>query len=432
MTAVSSTANPNLKNNYKAVLASVSATLGSGITLMTAVINLVGFKYYIFLMTFVFIMSYLSTYYLSYTASFLSAESEEKKDDKKKEELDLSYEGIAGRFSKNIKHLVMIAILFSCLSSIFSFTQRIMDSSMFLLQDISFIKDNINNSVLRYTILSLLSSSLYFLFCLTDLSSLSIFSSISIGSAISFSIIMFIYSITYNGPTIELFFVPEKIELKKAFGYCVFALHNQSCFLDIYKTFADTSLSNMNIICLGGAFFGTLLYGLVGYFGYKGIGRGLGDMSVLTLFSKPDHPVYAELVSRPYLKYVPTFINCIFCPIYFSAIVFSMYPVIRLCQNIGSRFSTSEIPRKKIALFATFLIFFFGFIKSDKIDGLLALFGYLLTTPLSFTFPAYFVFCCVRKKNLLKYSSVIMQIISISLMIVLTSLEIYEKVYGEE
>lgn len=214
----------NLKGNNMAIISIISSTLGAGITFMPAAVNAVGLKLYIILMAIICLMTYLSIYQLCYTASFLVIENTDSK-----KPIDLSYEGIAGKFSRTLKNIVVTAILFSCASTVLSFTQRIVNILISLLTNISFIKENIDPTVLQVSVSIILAISLYFLFCLNDLSSLSIFSNISIVAALLFSVLMVIYNIT-NTKMVETFYTPEKIEIGKALGYVIFALHSQSCF----------------------------------------------------------------------------------------------------------------------------------------------------------------------------------------------------------
>lgn len=179
----------------------------------------------------------------------------------------------------------------------------------------------------------------------------------------------------------------------------------------------------MQYVCLVSSILGTLLYSIVGYFGYKGIGKDLGCRSILSLFTETDTDLLKELVSRKYLGFVPTFTNCIFTPIFYSGIVFNTFPIIRLVSNIISSFTNKEVRREKIALGMSGFIFLFGIYKID-IDSLTGLLGYLLTAPLSFTFPAYFVSSCIKKMNAMKCGALIMQFVSISLVVILTSVEI--------
>jgi hypothetical protein len=179
------------------------------------------------------------------------------------------------------------------------------------------------------------------------------------------------------------------------------------------------------------------LYSFVGFFGYKGLGSNIRGKSMLGIFSlkcpdtedisklSPELKVLASLRMR-YGEFLgstlPMLLCYMFIPIFFVGIVSNMFSIIPVMQNVLSR-NGKQPSRRAMSMLCCMIILLFGIFEVSGIDKVLSIFGYLLTTPISFLFPSLFVLFTSRKMNLMTISSSIMMILSGALMIGLLIVE---------
>lgn len=414
-------------SNLTASVFIVALSLGSGISLMPAVFNMLGTVKGFLVMGFIGLITFHSIYSLSYAATFA----------KEKHDEELTYTTLAGKFSNNLKRCVSISLIVSVMSTAFSFVQRLVGVSVEMLRtnetmDAFFDKndENMQYYLFRSAFLAVLCTVYYFLFLLDNLSSLAIFSKFSMLAAGVFSSVVSYYGIVAPVDQSEL--NADHMDFGGALGNAVFALHCQFSFLSVFNSLKDNSLSNTLLVTILGSAMGTVLYSAVGFFGYKGLGSNIGNRSVLGIFSLkyPDIEDSSDL--SPELKVLvslkerygellgsklPRMICFAFIPIFFVGVVSSMFTTIPIMQDMLSR-RGKKPSRRSMSIFCCVLTFLFGIFKVNSLDRVLSVFGYLLTTPVSFLFPSLFVLYTSKKKmSIMTISSGIMIALSFTLMI---------------
>lgn len=402
---------------WKTITSIVASTLGAGITSMPSVVYMVGPWGMFGVMGCVTIFAVLSLYFLSVSAKIYLAEGE----------TDLSYEGIAAYYYPFLRKVVVILILFSTLSTIFTFIQRIMDIILVLYSKVHFLK-HLNPMWTRIPTLGVICFGLYFLFRKTDLAVLSPFQYVSFYGAIFFAIIMLVYACTNPDARSLLNYTPEKFNIAGAIGCCIFALHCQTGFIDIFKKTEDVTFHTMRKVCLLSGLIAGLLYSGVAYLGFIGIGSGIGHLSVLKLFATHGSRAFLDLEKRVFLRWIPYAINIIFCVILSTGIAFNMFIAMRIGDQFIPRKMDTNVPiisRKTLAIFGSMLVFVFGLVEFD-VDWLISLFGYIFISPLSFILPSMFVWWSYRRLKPIKIIAFILGVVSTVLMVVLFSYTIYQ------
>jgi len=411
-------------SSFTAIPVIIASTLGTGITSMPLVVKSIGITYTIIFMAVIGLVTFHSIYALSYTSVMVQKE-------------DVSYTSLAGYFSKALEKIVVVFMTFACLSTTFIFIQRLLSIIIYLVKQNDFMKflleDNPSaNFSLRVGILFLLCMAYFFLFRLEDLASLTFFSHLSLASAVIFSLAMGFYGI--KSPSADIGTSGER-NFSLAFGSSIFALHCQSTFTGILSSIEDKSLPNLRFVTFFASMLAALLYGAVGCFGYWGLGDSMGLDSVLKLFIKDASPVLESLELRfGYLGGVllPKIICSLFSLIFFSGIVFNMFPVIPIVQNMFSKTSDPlnaaakprKISRKAVSLIGCLFVFLSGFYQIGAIDQILAVVGSVVITPLSFIFPSLFIILSTKKFNLMKFIAITVAFVSSCAMVVLFYLEV--------
>lgn len=417
-------------SNLTASALIVALTLGSGITSMPAVFNMLGSVKGFLMMGVMGLVTFHSIYCLSYAATL----AKEKHDD------ELSYTSLAAKFSKNLERCVALSLIVSVLSTAFSFIQRLVNISIDLLKTNgtveAFFKENNGNVqyyLFRFAFMAVLCTVYYLLFLLDSLSSLAIFSNFSLFAAVLFSAVISYYGIAKPVDPSQL--TTEHHDLGCALGNVVFAIHCQFSFLSVFNSLKDISLPNVRLVTITGSAMATIMYSAVGFLGYRGLGSDIGNKSVLSIFSlnfsdldekSSEFKVLNSLRER-YGEFVgitlPKALCFMFIPIFFVGVVSSMFSIIPTMQNMLSR-KGKQPSRRKMSMLCCALVFLFGAYNVESLDKILAIFGYLLTTPLSFLFPSLFVLYTTKKVSLLTISSAAMIVLSCALMIGLSIIEL--------
>lgn len=410
--------------NFGAVTSIVSSTLGSGITLMVLVFMNLGTTIASTLMICVGMLTFFSIYSLSYVST-LTKENEKEKQ---------SYSGIAAKFSKKLQQAVSISLVVSSLVTSFSFTQTFLKIFLKTLKYIGFFNELLDEEknpnylfIARIIVLATICSLYYFLFQLDNLASLAPFSRLSLFTAILFSATLSFYGLT--NPIVEEEVAKDpnaKFNLVNPLGAIIFALHCQFSYLDIFNCMKDDSLSNARNVTGIASIIATILYGSVGFLGFKALGRSVGDDPLIFKFSSADSPIIASLTERFgfYLgTCLPMLIHSLFCPIFFGGTIFNNFAIIPELQNMLS-FKNKLISRSSVALILCLFLFSTSIKEFTGLGDVFAIAGFLLTTPLSFLFPAIFVLYTSSKVNLMTVGSGIVVVISFAIMIGLTLLQL--------
>lgn len=431
-------------SNSTAIISTIVSTLGSGITLMPAVFNKFGTLYSLCLMAGIGLITFISLYFLAYAADATTTKSENKPS-------SYSYEGIAANFSSTLKICVSVALVLSSLATAFSFVQTLMN---LIIQSLAFnqtfsdsvLRDNLspeakqNESMMllalvRLGILFILALLYYPLFKLESLTSLDVFSKLSLGCCILFSCVTFGYGI-FAPYDFEKFSAEgeklPKADVGSAIGYIIFALHCQFSFPGIISAMKDQSLANFRKITLVSSITATILYSLVGYFGYRGFGYPIAKNGLISAFGNKNSSLaisLSERFSSLFGVYLPRFIQTAYIPIFFSGIVFNIFAVIPILQNF-IKVKGKPVSRNTLALVLSTLVIASGFQSVENIDLLFGIIGFLFVAPLSFLFPALFVVKCTKKFNLMKIVSYAMLALSIAIMIGLSVDTIQKQLKG--
>lgn len=406
---------------WRSIFTIVSSTLGIGMGSMPSVIYMIGTYWTLVLLLFVAFLTFISTYFLSFASTIYQSMHGHGHDP--------SYESISSTFSSALRNVVRIAILFSAFSSVFTSIQKLMDIINLLFSKMNYF--GLNPFLLRISTLAIISCAFYFLFVKDDLSVLSPLQIFSLLAGITFLGTLIIYAFTNPDWNSLVLYTPEKFNFTGAIGCCIFALECQTGFMDIYEKINDTGMSQMIIICLMSAFCSFLLYFSVAYFGFVGIGPKIQDLSVLKLFASPNSDVLISLNNRShFLSFFPMITNLLFVPIFLASIAFSMFISINIVEKIlfaKRNLIKESISRNFLAKIGCVIVFVFGICEMN-VDFIISVLGYLLICPLSFLFPALFVYYICNKYNFIKCLSIFLIVVSSCLAIGLTGLEIYNAV----
>jgi amino acid permease len=418
-------------SNSSAIISTIVSTLGSGITLMPAVFNKFGIPKSILIMCFIGLITYISLYSISFAANSSGKVR------------TITYEGIANKYSSKLMFCVAWSLILSSLATAFSFVQTLLKlifQSLVFNQsiakfinpvvDLEFNKDSAiipettAFAFVKFAILTVLAIIYYMLFKLENLSSLDIFSKLSLFCCFLFSCVTFTYGLfvpyDFSKQSTEELNLP-KMDFGNAFGSVIFALHCQFSFPDILSEMEDQSLENYNKVTIISSVLATILYSSVGMLGFLGFGPAIGDQPIVVSFGKSDSALAQSLRSRfgNFLGlYLPRAIQTAYLPIFFSGIVFNLFGTIPLLQQVFS-FNGKPATRSNISLMLSFFIIASGAYLLKDLGFVFGIIGFLLVIPLSFLFPAIFVIHCSKEPSLMKYTSYFMCGLSLVSMIVL-------------
>lgn len=419
-------------SNISSISAIVASTLGCGITLMPYVFSILGTRIAFSMMICIGIMTYHSIYSLSYVAAIIKTEKDQK----------FTYSQLAAKFSKKLEKMVSFCLAISSLITVFMFTQTFLKIVIGSLSYNEKLKVLLANKAIyfgtRAAILLAISTVYYFLFQKENLASLSIFSTLSLWVAIFFCLFISFLGLYKPALSTEL---PktDNFELTRPLGYIIFALHCQFSYMDIYNSMENTSISNTRFVAFSASVLATILYSTVGYLGSKAAGSFINADPIIFKFAfikpstllqvSPEIPTLIDSLVQRYGivigAYIPRLIHTLFCPIFFNGIVFSMFAIIPILQKAFSR-KEKPLSRRKTSFIAVLFIFLTGLPSaSDFLDTIFAISGFLLTTPLSFLFPALFeLYASENRLGLLTMSSKLMISLSFLIMISLTAMKI--------
>lgn len=412
-------------SNFDAGAAVISSTLGCGITLMICVYLYLDAAVATFLMLTVGLLTFFSTYSLSYV-SVLTKESPDEKS---------SYSDLAAKFSKKLKTMVSVSLVVSSLVTSFSFTQTFLRIFLNTLRYNEYFATLLDekaqpmNCYIARTLILLVMCSIYFrLFQFDNLASLSFFSQFSLFTAIFFSAVMSFYGL-WNPVSKDRMTLSESsggLNLADPLGVVIFALHCQFSYLDIFNSMKDTSLGNVRNVTAVASVIATILYGSVGFLGLRAVGAAVGNDPVIFHFASSSSSIVRDLTERygVYLGcYLPKLLHSMFCPIFFSGNIFNTFAITPILQ---SWFSVREKPaaRSTIALLVCVFLFATSVKSIDDLGSVFSIAGFLLTTPLSFLFPALFVLCSSSKLNIMTVGSGIVICLSAVIMIGLTLMKL--------
>lgn len=407
--------------NMAAITGIVVLTFGCGITLMPSVYKTLGQIPAFSLMCCIGLMTFHSIYSLSYTATVTKETEDEKQ----------SYSGIAAKISKKFAHTVSISLACASIITIFSFTQMILTIFIKTLQynnNIAvLLEDNFFFYAMRILFLSLICVAYFFTLQFENLSSFSYLSSFSLWIAVSFS--LFVCFLGLYKPSDVLYEAKsENVDLSNPLGCVIFALHCQFSYMDIFNEMQNKSLKNVTFVTAVASIFATILYSMVGFLGFRAFGGAIDGSPIILTFADSSSPVMISLTER-YGEiigfYIPRTMLTLFLPIFFGGILFNTFSILPILQN-AIKFRGKPLSRKNVVTLSCLFIFLFG-IKDirDALGSVFAICGFLLTTPLSFLFPALFVlYTPAKKSKLLTASSYLIAAISFVIMIGLTALKI--------
>lgn len=391
---------------------------------MPYVFSVLGSRIAFSMMAFIGIMTYHSIYSLSYVATISKTEKDQK----------FTYSQLAAKFSKTLAKMVSFCLVISSVITVFSFTQTFIKIFIGSLSYNEKLKVLLTDKVIYFTtraaILLVISTIYYFLFQKENLVSLSIFSSLSLWMAIFFSLFVSFLGLYKPAPATQLL-SKDKFNIVDPLGCIIFALHCQFSYMDIYNSMENTSIPNIKFVTLTASILATILYSTVGYLGSKAVGNSINGDPIIFKFAFLERSLPSEapnvvesLIARYGMivgAYIPRLIHTLFCPIFFSGIVFSMFAIIPILQKAFS-IKGKALSRKKTSAIAALFIFFTGLPSAANfLDAIFAISGFLLTTPLSFLFPALFeLYASENRFGLLTMSSKLMIALSFAIMAGLT------------
>ncbi|ELA42256.1 uncharacterized protein VICG_00655 [Vittaforma corneae ATCC 50505] len=371
------------------------------------------------------LLTFFSTYSLSYVSTLTKERSDEK----------TSYSDLAAKFSKKLRTMVSMSLVVNSLVTSFSFTQtflRIFLNTLRYNEYLNTLLDEkahpVNCYIARALILLIICSIYFYVFQLDNLASLSFFSQFSLFTAIFFSAVISLYGL-FNPVSNDQMSLPASesgLNLVDPLGAVIFALHCQFSYLDIFNSMKDTSLENVRNVTAIASIFATVLYGSVGFLGFKAVGAAVGNDPVIFHFASSSSSIVKDLTERYgiYLGgYLPKLLHSMFCPIFFSGNIFNMFSITPILQNWLS-IKGKPASRSTIAFLACAFLFVGSVKPVENLGSVFSIAGFLLTTPLSFLFPALFVICASSKLNIMTVGSGIVICLSVAIMIGLTLMKL--------
>ncbi|ELA40760.1 uncharacterized protein VICG_02203, partial [Vittaforma corneae ATCC 50505] len=160
---------------------------------------------------------------------------------------------------------------------------------------------------------------------------------------------------------------------------------------------------------------------------FRAVGAGVGGDPVIFHFGSSS-PIVEDLTERYgiYLgNYLPKALYTMFCPIFFSGIIFNMFVIIPILQKWFSLKGRTP-SRAVVTLALCVFLFATAIVPISGLGSVISIIGFLLTTPLSFMYPALFVLFTPSRSGTMKIGSGIVVGLSIAIMVGLTAMKIVD------
>lgn len=255
-----------------------------------------------------------------------------------------------------------------------------------------------------------------------DLSSLRWASYLSVTSVICLSIfVMYIFKLNHVNTTVKTF----STDYSNSIGQILFAVGCQQNMVSVYSQLRNRSLSSIIQLIFMTCLIGPLLYFMVGFFGYYGMGEESKN-DLLEILTKSDSKIQKLLYSQgQFQKILVHMVVIAFDITLLVSTAFQINPGKKSIGNLLHKFagfSQTSINSTKFHLISTFMIVAFGVIlNAFEVDTQLvvSLVGGIACNGICYILPS-LAFIGTNKKSPLKPLAVITAMLGISSLLYIT------------
>lgn len=214
-----------------------------------------------------------------------------------------SYSSLSASISRILKVMVDVSVFCCCFGTNISFYRYLAD----LILDVfpGLVTVAYGREIARKIVVSTLAIPFFFLAAQKNLSNLKITSYITVASVAYLVVLMGAYSIFIGEKCARNPIGKMEPKISDGVPYFILGMACQTNMVKVYTELENKSKQSIFKVAFGAAFFGTLIYGLVGVCGYIVFGRSV-DSSIIDSLIDLESPINKYLVTNTFDKYALT------------------------------------------------------------------------------------------------------------------------------